>query len=258
MKSLHFKVNRVKKIATEKMLTESEAVAIYEIKIQLKYRIMAEFSSPRNFSSLWGQTGPISKRYGVSSRTVKYIWNRQTWAHVTNHLWPDEPEIEYLKRSSRLPERIKCSSHSETSNQPEAWSVEPSLTPSPAANPCTTASSPFEPTTPSTDGLSEAIWETADSVSGTAAPWTPPIADRTSGGRPERLPQSADPPQIAKYAPCVCIPVESLLRRAFSEPSAPAAIPAAGPAPADPPPPWPDPAPLDAEKDPFHGDWPHW
>ena len=252
------------------MLTEREVVAIYEIKIQLKHRIMAEFSSPRNFSSLWGKTGPISKRYGVSSRTVKYIWNRQTWAHVTNHLWPDEPEIENLKKGSklpehaRLPENINCSSHSETSSQPKAWTAEkiPGACP---VHPRSTAVSLVEPTPSSIDDVIRIISGTEHSVSGVAAPWIPPFTDRPFRGRPESPHQCADPPQIAKAksAPDSCINTYLLASTNRHVPSSTPAIAAtatldAGPAPEDPPPPWLDSALAMLGADPFHADWPHW
>ena len=98
------------------MLCEQDAVAIYQTKIALLHEISLAISSRKQVSSLWGQTGPVSKRFGVSSRTVKYIWNRQTWAHATNHLWPNEDMLcmmissrrETLARASALQVLQKC------------------------------------------------------------------------------------------------------------------------------------------------------
>ena len=75
------------------MLSEQDAIVIYEEKISLLRGISMDAPSRKQLSSLWGQTGPVSRKFGVSSRTVKYIWNRQTWAHATNHLWPNEAII---------------------------------------------------------------------------------------------------------------------------------------------------------------------
>ena len=83
------------------MLSEGDAVTIYQTKISLLHEISLDISSQKRMSSLWGQTGPVSKRFGVSSRTVKYIWNRQTWAHATNHLWPNEDMLCMMISSRR-------------------------------------------------------------------------------------------------------------------------------------------------------------
>ena len=244
------------------MLTEREAVAIYEIKIELKYQIILECLSPSNFSSLWGKTGPISKRYGVSSRTVKYIWNRQTWTHATNHLWPDEPEIANLKRTRVLSEHENCTLHSEAGSQSEAW-TSPSSQGSRADrfNSCTTAPSPpFQPGSSSPDEVSAPTSVTGDAVSGTAAPWILPFADRLSGGRPGRLHQSADPPQLAKAAPnppiCTKPNLPFLPPNAVPSPESGVAAAILGLEAELQSLPTLDPTTLGA--DPFHADWPHW
>jgi hypothetical protein len=84
------------------MLTEHDAVAIYRMKISLQQRIGMDPSSRNQLVSLWGQSGPVAKLFGVSSRTVKYIWNRQTWAHATNHLWGDESAVLSMLKSNEM------------------------------------------------------------------------------------------------------------------------------------------------------------
>ena len=84
------------------MLSEQDAVVIYQEKISLLQKICHTVSSRKQVASLWGQTGPISKRFGVSSRTVKYIWNRQTWAYATNHLWPSEAMLCQIMKNNRM------------------------------------------------------------------------------------------------------------------------------------------------------------
>ena len=71
------------------MLTEQDAVKIYQFQVTWK----AELSRGVPCRSLRGQSGPISRLFGVSSRTVRDIWNRQTWAYATKNLWTQEPEI---------------------------------------------------------------------------------------------------------------------------------------------------------------------
>ncbi len=67
------------------MLTECAAVEIYKMKIALLQH--REKDAP---VSIWGKTQRVAKLFGVSSRTVKYVWNRQTWGHATAHLWASD------------------------------------------------------------------------------------------------------------------------------------------------------------------------
>jgi hypothetical protein len=86
------------------MLTEKDAVEIYKMKIALQNQINRR-SARANALSMWGKTSPVAKTFGIKPRTVKYIWNRQTWAHATKHLWANEAEQEeatFLKSSSKV------------------------------------------------------------------------------------------------------------------------------------------------------------
>jgi hypothetical protein len=71
------------------MLTERAAVEIYKMKITL---LQQRRKSER--VSIWGKTRSVAKLFGVNSRTVKYVWNRQTWGHATEHLWEQESELQ--------------------------------------------------------------------------------------------------------------------------------------------------------------------
>ncbi len=73
------------------MLTSSEAAEIYKLKLALQNQIRKR-SANEDRPSLWGKTGPVAKIFGVKLRTVKYIWNRQTWVHATKHLWAGEEQ----------------------------------------------------------------------------------------------------------------------------------------------------------------------
>jgi hypothetical protein len=65
------------------MLTEDDAVKIYEIK--LSWRLQPRSDVPSRL--LRGKSGPVAKLFGVSSRTIRDIWNRQAWTFATRRLW---------------------------------------------------------------------------------------------------------------------------------------------------------------------------
>ena len=52
-------------------------------------------------ASIWGQTRTVAKLFGVNSRTIKYVWNRQTWSHATEYLWASESELQESSESRR-------------------------------------------------------------------------------------------------------------------------------------------------------------
>ena len=74
------------------MLTDIQVVEIYERKIALLSRSMSLPSGDSVSSSLpiRGKSESVAKLYGVSSRTIRDIWNRQTWGITTRHLWDQE------------------------------------------------------------------------------------------------------------------------------------------------------------------------
>jgi hypothetical protein len=75
----------------QKMLRSCEAIEIYKMKLALQNQ-SSSCSASADMVSMWGKTGPVAKMFGVKPRTVKYIWNRQTWAHATKHLWDREAD----------------------------------------------------------------------------------------------------------------------------------------------------------------------
>ena len=48
---------------------------------------MLKMSIAVDSQRLRGASPPIAVRFGVSSRTIRDIWNRKTWAFATKHLW---------------------------------------------------------------------------------------------------------------------------------------------------------------------------
>ena len=70
------------------MLEESDAIKIYQFMVDWKIQAHKGLKG-RSFR---GQSEPVSKLFGVSSRTVRDIWNRRTWVFATKHLWACEPK----------------------------------------------------------------------------------------------------------------------------------------------------------------------
>lgn len=71
------------------MLTAELAEEIYRLKLQMR-AAHGKHSSTDFEASMRGKSGPLSKVYGVSARTIRDIWNRNTWAFATVHLWGKE------------------------------------------------------------------------------------------------------------------------------------------------------------------------
>ena len=70
-------------------------VEIYEHKLSLlAKRRTAAAAAPELSSvlSLRGESSSVAAAYGVSSRAIRDIWNRQTWTVTTRHLWLQETE----------------------------------------------------------------------------------------------------------------------------------------------------------------------
>ena len=84
--------SRLESVSVVIMLTELQVVEIYMRKLS----IADEFTSHCQTVNqrLRGASPPIAVRFGVSSRTIRDIWNRKTWAFVTKHLWHLESHYE--------------------------------------------------------------------------------------------------------------------------------------------------------------------
>ncbi len=79
------------------MLTEQHVIEIYKYKLDL----IASLESSSNEAgeikiSVRGRSAPLSKLYGVSPRTIRDIWNRQTWGYATSPLWHYEQTIRHM------------------------------------------------------------------------------------------------------------------------------------------------------------------
>ena len=73
------------------MLTEKQALQIFEIKLSLQSKLSQDRSPSvfpnLNRSLIRGMSGPVSKLFGISPRAVRDVWNRRTWCDTTKHLW---------------------------------------------------------------------------------------------------------------------------------------------------------------------------
>ena len=73
------------------MLTEQQAVEIYKLKLSLIDQLSYNMSSENWKIAMRGKSNPVSKKFGVSPRIVRDIWNRYTWGFATIPLWAHEP-----------------------------------------------------------------------------------------------------------------------------------------------------------------------
>jgi hypothetical protein len=71
------------------VLSPEKATDIYAYKIGL---LSKRYSSTAADSShlLKGQSVPVGKKFNVSAKTVRDIWNRRTWTFATSNLWHEE------------------------------------------------------------------------------------------------------------------------------------------------------------------------
>ena len=70
------------------VLTVHEAVEIYTFKVAARGQLEVT-GEPK---SLKGASVALAKKYGVTPRTIRDIWNRHSWSYATQHLWTYEEE----------------------------------------------------------------------------------------------------------------------------------------------------------------------
>ncbi len=87
------------------MLDEQQVVDIYMAK--LANLAQGRPDAPHNKRQvIKGQSARVSVLYGVSSRTIRDIWNRQSWAYATWHLWHLEPQLGVGEESKISAEKV--------------------------------------------------------------------------------------------------------------------------------------------------------
>jgi hypothetical protein len=75
------------------MLDEQQVVAIYMAKLALRAQCRDDASDANTTKVIKGQSVCFSVVYGVTSRTIRDIWNHQSWAYATSHLWDVDPQL---------------------------------------------------------------------------------------------------------------------------------------------------------------------
>ncbi len=66
---------------------------IYMAKVSLLAQSQDDMQDTNKMQVIKGQSARVSAMYGVTSRTIRDIWNRQSWAYATRHLWCLEPQL---------------------------------------------------------------------------------------------------------------------------------------------------------------------
>ena len=75
------------------MLDEQQVVEIYMAKLALRAQCQDDASDANMAKGIKGQSVPFSVMYGVTSRTIRDIWNHLSWAYATRHLWDVGPQL---------------------------------------------------------------------------------------------------------------------------------------------------------------------
>ena len=75
------------------MLQEQQVVEIYMAKLALQAQRRDDASDTNKIQGIKGHSIRVSSMYGVTPRTIRDIWNRQSWAYATRHLWHLEPQL---------------------------------------------------------------------------------------------------------------------------------------------------------------------
>ncbi len=74
------------------MLNSDMALEIYKCKAPYKNSLSNASSCQINEPGKRGESLPISRKFGVSPKTIRDIWSRRTWVHATNLLWLEEDD----------------------------------------------------------------------------------------------------------------------------------------------------------------------
>ena len=88
------------------MLQEQQVVAIYMAKLAFRMQTREDKPDNKYIQGIKGQSVRVSAMYGVTSRTIRDIWNRQSWAYATRHLWHLETQSGVDNTISMHPEKV--------------------------------------------------------------------------------------------------------------------------------------------------------
>lgn len=90
--------NNVFSLTGKAVLTTESAVAIY--------RLRPKARGGAGVGAVKSHTTEIARRYGVTAKTIRDIWNRTTWAKDTKHLWTDEESRLYIFQRARMSAKL--------------------------------------------------------------------------------------------------------------------------------------------------------
>ena len=88
------------------MLNEQQVVQIYMAKLAMQAQNRDHIPITNRMQAIKGQSVSVSVLYGVTSRTIRDIWNRRSWAYATRHLWHLEPQPGAADESSMPAEKV--------------------------------------------------------------------------------------------------------------------------------------------------------
>jgi hypothetical protein len=89
------------------MLDEQQAVDIYMAKLAMREQDRDDASSTNKTQGTRSKSVTVSVLYGVTDRTIRDIWNRQSWAYATSHLWHLEPQLGVGEESIMPAEKVR-------------------------------------------------------------------------------------------------------------------------------------------------------
>lgn len=76
------------------VLNKATAVEIYQHKIRLMVPMSYKASIQSWKANIRGESSKLAKQYGVSSKTIRDVWNRRSWIEATDSLWHLDKDVE--------------------------------------------------------------------------------------------------------------------------------------------------------------------
>ena len=113
------------------LLTELQAIEIYKLRKAKQKCVVRTVDNARITVS----AADLAKKFNVSPKTIRDIWNRRTWTQETRHLWTeDERPLVRFKCPKQQKCRLNAGSSNYDSNSSDA--TIPSPTNPDRAKPC--------------------------------------------------------------------------------------------------------------------------
>ena len=84
------------------VLNERIAAEIYAYKLKLLTPTSFESCFQPLETKIRGESSRLCTRYGVSSKTIRDIWNRRSWTTATTHLWMREESAPPMNSTQKV------------------------------------------------------------------------------------------------------------------------------------------------------------